>query len=68
MIPDYVITKREEIPSLDMVTVHFTFDLVREGTVTTRTAMTDESLLDTVIRLQISKMRDQLEQLAAGAD
>jgi hypothetical protein len=51
-----------------MVTVHFVFDLVREGTVTIRSTMTNDALLDEVITLQIAKMRDQLEQLAAGAD
>lgn len=68
MIPPYSITRREEIPSLDMVTVHFAFDLVREGTVTIRSTMTSDTLLDEVIMLQIAKMRDQLEQLAAGVD
>jgi hypothetical protein len=68
MTPPYSITRREEIPSLDMVTVHFVFDLVREGTVTIRSTMTNDALLDEVITLQIAKMRDQLEQLAAGAD
>ena len=68
MIPPYTITRREEIPSLDMVTVYFAFDLVREGTVTIRSGMTNDALLDEVILLQIAKMRDQLEQLAAGAD
>lgn len=68
MTPPYSITRREEIPSLGLVTVYFAFDLVREGTVTIQSAMKNEERLNEVILLQISRMRDQLEQLAAGAD
>lgn len=64
----YTITRIEPVPGTRLVNVYFAFGIDSEGSITVGESVAKSSRLDTGIQLQLSRLREQQEQLAAGGE
>lgn len=64
----YNVVRKVSVPNSTLVNVYFQFDATSEGNVTVPESIVDTPQLGVVIELQLKRLRDQLDQLAAGGD
>lgn len=64
----YRIARIEKVPNTSMVNVYFYYGATKEGNVTVPEWIAEAPELDAVISLQLLRLGEQLEQLAAGGE
>lgn len=64
----YQVTRTERVDGTNLHNVYFRFGAFDEGNVTVSQGILDTPMLESLIELQISRMREQQEQLAAGGE